>query len=467
MSDTLIANEVKLLEHFNATKNQFKEIFKIFFNDPDSDDSFDDLQNAIAHEIECSISKFPIRETEDTKQLLDRFSANYPYLELYRGLSLQCVAIVDYILGFPSIIDASSIVGETFPKLWDKSEPIEQWQNRIGYYSFVRQILSAQSLYNASRNQSISIQQLLSSQLYGFTASELTRRLQKEDTYKKQQRINLNMLNTRAGLIENIMNFENYTQKNENLLQFVFNYSMNMNRLIQLKNPFDPDCDRTCLKEILEIDLFSLIGDIMFDENINITLNDIESIVCNLNTNLLHVITRNTCPNIMVFNKFSSTLKDDLNEIMQMLAKDEDASTNRGNEIPKSSPRKPFKIKRLDIIDYVRQHNELIAYLLMKIHGIDSMEEWAKIELNCHLLDNIMQMEEVSIRTESDDESERMLTALSFDIFGVQFARKLILQGKYRYVSFTLTPITINSISFDNCFSVRRCVYFNIVKSII
>lgn len=429
LSDSTIAAEVDFLENFNATKQKIDDILK-------SQANASEIDSFIEQEIDQFKQNNPVPETQETSVLLDRFIGNYPYLELYKGLTLQAVVIIDYILNLPATMDTSSIIEKMLPKLWDKEEPIEQRQNRIGYYGFIRQILSAQSLCNINRDHPVGLNELLSSELYSFNAFDLAQRLQKEDTYKKQQQIPLDTLNSRAGLIENIMSFENYSRKNENLLQHVFAYSINMNRLIQLKSPpIQLDSDNVCLEEILKIDLFSLIGDIMFDESANVALSDIESIVCNLNTNLLHVITTNTCPTISIRDKFSPSPIDDFNEILQLLAKDQNAiETNQSKSRSKSMLRKPFKIKRNDIIHYVRQHNELMAYLLMKIHGYEAMEseEFPRIELNCRLLDNIMQMEELSVHLESDTDDVRMVAALNFDSFGLDFIRELILQEKFR-----------------------------------
>lgn len=422
------------LENFNLAKQKLDDVLRI---EPktSNDSSIDDIQRAIAHEIDRFQQNYRIPESQETSMLLDRFIGNYPHLELYKGLSLQAVLIIDYVLNLPATVDISAIIDELLPKLWDKEEPLEKWQNQIGYYGFIRQILTAQSLYNASRDDSIDLNELLSTQLYSFNVSDLVQRLQKEDTYKKQQQTDLDTLNTRAGLIENIMSFQNYSQKNENLLQHVFVYSANMNRLMQFKSPFNVDTDNNiCLEEMLKTDLFSMIGDIMFDECANYTLQDIESIVCNLNTNLLHVITTNTCPTISIRDKFSSSLTDDFNEILQLLASNDENRSENIKSRSKSMLRKPFKIKRHDILQYVRGHNELMAYLLMKIHDFQPPEssEWPQIEINCRILDNIMQMKELSVHLETDNDNIRMLAALNFDSFGLEFIRELILQEKFR-----------------------------------
>lgn len=418
------------MENFNSTKIRLKNVFQNESNSSENNEPPGNKESAVVNGIEDFLAKHPLDVSEDTKMQLDRFSSNYPYLELYKGLSLQGTIILDYALNLPSSVDISPILMDMLTKLWNNEEKIDLWQDRIGYYGFVRHIQTTLSLYNGSRNQSIGINDLLANQLYIFNENELMRKLRKEDIYKQQQQIPLHTLNARAGLIEHIMNFEMYSQKNENLLQHVFSYSMNMNRLIHFKNP--ADVERTCLQEILEIDLFSLIGEIMFDERANVTLKDIESIVCNLNTNLLHVITKNTCPTISICDKFSTNPIDDFNEIIQILTK-ENAEEIGDHHNTTSS--KPFKIKRLDILDYVRQHNELIAHLLARIHGIEhyfDSNDSIKSHLNCILLDNLMQLEEVSIGTECSNDDDRMVTALNFDSFDLSLARQLIIQRKYR-----------------------------------
>lgn len=374
--------------------------------------------------------KQPVRETIETKQLIDKYVTNYAYLELYRGPISQAIIVIDYALSVPKADICLNIINMLLP-LWDKEEPIESWQNEIGYYSFIRQIMAILSIYNVTRSQSIDIQELLSTQLYTFTSTKLAHKLKQEDTFQKLKQIPLDVLSERSSLLEYVTHFDVFCQKNENLLQHVIGYSMNMNRLIQLKKPLDADLNGSCLQKMLGIDLFALIGDIMFDENANASLQEIETIVCSLNTNLIHVITRNTCPTISICDKFSPSPSDDLKEIQELLKHNEETSLN---DRMKNTARKPFKIQRHDIFDYVRQHNELIAYILSKIHNIEANEtdENTQIDLDCSLFDNIIQMEEVAIRSTSSKPSDLMLAALRFDTFDLNVQRELIEQKKYR-----------------------------------
>lgn len=325
------------------------------------------------------------------------------------------------------------------PKYWDNDDSIEQpFNNRIGYYGAIQQIHATLIAYNHRREQSMCIQEFLSTELYTFNDSEMTKKLQQEETFNKKKQITLEALSTRSDLMENIISFNVFSQKNENLLQNVFNYSMNMERLIHLKHPPDTDMfmdmNLICLEEILKIDLFSLIGDIMFDENANIALENIEAIVCNLNTNLLHVITRNTCPNISICDKFNLSLDDELEGIRQMLiiGHNENSTLTDGDKTITS--KRPFKIKRHDILNYVQQHNELIAYILCQMHDIEPLKpnDTSKIQLNYKLLNNIIQMDEPNVQMISNEGNDQMLAALNFDSFKLDLIRGFIEQKQYR-----------------------------------
>lgn len=384
--------------------------------------------------LEQFIETQPIQETEDTKIILDRFAQNYMYLELYKGFALQGVIIADYALSSKSNSDVCTNIVNMLSKCWDKSDktdPIELFHDRIGYYGSLRHIISTLTLFNTHREQFISIQELLATQLYTFNASEVSQKLQQETTFIKQNEVTLNALSTRPGLIENIIKFDVYGNRNENLLQNVYTYSMNMNRLVHFKEPFQMDANHMCIEEILEIDLFSLIGDIMFDESASVSLQQIEVTVCNLNTNLLHVITKNTCPIISIYNKFNSSL-DDVGSLL-FTQIDENSTANVSEQV-KPLLRKPFKIRRHDVLHYVRSHNELISYILSKIHGIEPLEanENPKMTLNHTLIGNIMQTEEVNVRTASNEEGDRMLAALNFDSFSLSMVRQHVEQKNYR-----------------------------------
>lgn len=400
----------------------------------DDDYSVEEIRDLVVHGFESSqilnsleqfITRNPVQQSREARSLLERFSSNYPYLDLYHGSMVQGTTIIDYIISLSSNSDTCLNIFNMIPQLWDKIEGIDSLQNQLGYYGSFRQIIVALSLYNSTRNQVAGIQDILSKTCYTFNNAELALKLKQEDTFEKLKLVDIRSLSTAPGLKENILNFEIFNRKDENLLNYVFGYSINMNRLINFKNTLRKDIDYTSLQEILEIDLFSLIGDIIFDENANVSLNDIEAIVCNLNTNLLHVITRNTCPIISICDKFVSDRDDELKEILKMISE-----TNDEKSLEKKTQRKPYRIRNREILDYTRQHNSLVAYLLAKIHNVDWTGDEGD-ELNCTLLENILQMEELEIRTASNEQINKMVAALSFDYFDMKVLRDLVRSKDY------------------------------------
>lgn len=423
MSNSNIATEVELFEKFTDVKTILMERME---NIPEHQSTnLDSLLDFLA--------TLPIQESEEVKSTLDRFLQNYPYLNMYRDRSLQALLIVDYVLSLNTNANVCENLIKMVTNCWDKAEPLELFKGRIGYFGAIDQIFSTLKLYNNHRETSICVQELLSTVLYTFNEPKVLEKLKQEETFKQQQQITLDMLSERSVITENITNFDVYSQNDENILQHVFSYAMNMNRLIQLKHPVELDSNHMRIEEILGIDLFSLIGDIIFDENSSASLKDIEAIVCNINTNLLHVITKNTCPVISVCDKFPSSPNDELKEILEMLTKGTDNSALIESDISETV-RKPFQIKRHDILNYVCHHNELIAYILSEIHGIEPLEpnNDPKMKLNCILLNNAMQMEELSIKMISDTENERMSAALNLDSFKLDVVKKSIKKKEYR-----------------------------------
>lgn len=444
LDGTLIAQELQFLEQFRELKTQLKDYLKITplcssEGKFDSDYSVEEIRNLVVHGFESSqilttleqfITRNPIQQTRDEKMLLERFSTNYPYLDLYHGSSLQSTIIVDYLISLMANADTCFNIFNMIPQLWHKNEMSIDNSNpniQLGYYNSFRQIILALSLYNSTRDRTYGIQDFLAKKCCSFDCIELATQIKREDTYEKLKMVDMATLATISGLKENILNFDVFKRKNENLLSYVFTYSINMNRLINIKNTSKKEIEYKSVQEVLEIDLFSLIGDIIFVENSMVSLCDIEAIVCNLNTNLLHVITRNTCPIISIHNKFLSNPDEELNELLEILTN----SQMKSIEVEKYQ-RKPYRIEKRDILDYVQQHNSLVAYLLSKIHNFDGLDIAEGNELHCTLLDNILQMEELNIRTaNSDGQINKMIAALSFDYFHVNILRALICKKDY------------------------------------
>lgn len=409
----------------------------------DSDYSVAEIRDLVVHGFESSqiisaleyfITTYPIKQSRETRALLERFSSNYVYLEQYIGSALQCTTIADYILSLPSNADRCLNLFSMLPRICQKFESMEVSHKRIGYFSSLRQFIAALTLYNNSRNQSFGMLDILTTHCYSFDIDSMTKRLKQEDMVNHLKDLPLSTFETITGIKETISKFDIFGRKDENLLNHVFAYSIFMKRLMDMKeNAESCEMNSLHLEKILETDLFALIGDIIFDRNRSVSLAEVESIVCNLNTNLIHVITKNTCPNISISDKFASGPADGLNDILLMLT-DSSRSTTASNVIDgMDSVAHSFYRGNRDILDYVRGHSELVAFLLAEIHGIklDETDDEENTTIDSTLLKNMVKMDVLNTRTALPEKSNRTVAALEFDIFDLAGAKELIIRKDY------------------------------------
>lgn len=443
-----MASELKFLESFNEMKMQLKNHLK---SSPplspegklDSDYSVAEIRDLVVHGFESSqivsaleyfITTYPIKQSQETRALLERFASNYLYLEQYTGSALQGTTIADYILSLPSNADRCLNLFSMLPRICQKFESMDVSHKRIGYFSSLRQFIAALTLYNNNRNQSFGMQDILTTHCYSFDIDSMTKRLKQEDMLNHLRELPLSTFETISGIKETITKFDIFGRKDGNLLNHVFAYSIFMNRLMDLKaDAQSSEMNALQLEKILETDLFELIGDIIFDRNRTVSLPEVESIVCNLNTNLIHVITKNTCPNISICDKFASSPDDGLNDILLLLM-DSGRSTTAPNVIDGMDlVAHSFYRGNRDVLDYVRGHSELVAYLLAEIHGIklDEMDDEENATIDCTLVKNMIKMDVLNIRTALPEKSNRMVAALEFDILDLASARELILRQEY------------------------------------
>lgn len=454
LEESMLAHELKYNENMNQLKLQLKEfLLQPIYpadNRMDTDYSVEEIKNLVVHGFEASqvlnllesfIATNPIVQTRETRTILERFVINYPYLDLYIGGSaLQGISVTDFLLSVTNNSDMCFNIYNMLAKLWDKEDSrIERLVNQLGYYGGFKHMLGTLSLYNISREYSYGIQHVLANECYLFNATEMAQKLKQEETYARLQRLDMSALATIQGLKENIIQFEIFNKKDGNLLSYVFYYSINMNRLTNFKHLNFKEIDAVSLQQILEIDLFSLIGEIVFDNILTISLADIEAIVCNLNTNLLHVISMNTCPVISICGKFVPDSAQQLNEILDALndnAADvlpsiasNESQTAQRRERPK------FQIKNQDILAYIHRHNALIAYLMGEIHDLkcsEVHEVGTVAQINRTFLENILNMDELAIRRSDFDASNPMVAALNFDYFNLNTLKRLIVEKNYR-----------------------------------
>lgn len=442
--------ELRFIDHFDELKQQLR-IFLMAKpkadNKMDVDYSVEEIKNLVVHGFEASqilnhleqfIVKNPIVESHDTKALIDRFVDNYPYLKLYTGNPLQATTVTDYMLNVTGDADSCFNIFNMVPKLWDNEIEIERFVNQIGYFGTFKKIVSCLSLFSASSpeenivNESpITVQRMLATKCNSFNADEVQLNLKQQQAYLKLQSIDAKSVSTVAKLKEHIQQFDIFNKRDGNLLSLIFFYAINMNRLTNFQSSCEfREFDSIALQEILEVDLFAMIGDIIFDNNQTISLADIEAIVCNLNTNLLHVISCNTCPYISIQAKSKTDVEKQLQKIVNFFENGNENALKMSAETTVNLNR--FEVKRNDILEYVAKHNRLMAFLMGEIHQLKSDEsKTTKTELNAIFLENLKMMKETKMRLENI-EQHNMTCALRFDIFDVDVLEKLISEQEIR-----------------------------------
>lgn len=446
MENNNLARELKFYENFNATKNELKVILPKPMADRtsksiiDSDISVELIKTIAAHGFESSqvsnlmqafMEKNKVEQSSDTRQLLERYSPNYPFLRLYVDGSLQGTTVVDYILSLSTNYDICYNLFNMLPKLWAQSESSiddTSLEDQLGFYGCMKKVISSLNLYNTATNQNYGVQHIISDNCFSFRPNEMALKLKQTETYERLRDFDANTLSTIEILKEHIPQFDVFNKKDANLLSYVFCYAINMNRLINFKNIKLKAIAHTSPRAILEIDLFSLIGEIIFGNHANaITPYDIEAIVCNLNTNLLHVLSMNTCPIIGVCRKFGEEPNEILDSILDAIENDNGDFSNLDE--PKPKVKKIYKIQNKDLLNYIGKHNDLIAYLMGEIHDIKFLgndNEQQPFDFNYMFIRNVLEMKETKIRYELYHNNP-MVTALNFDyldVFGIKRSLK-------------------------------------------
>lgn len=385
----------------------------------DSDYSVEEIKDLVVHGFESSqalnlleqfIEKNPIVQSRSTQALIERFTVNHNYLEFYNDAMLQGTTVIDYLLGVSSI-DTCINIFRMLAKMWNKSES-STGQRLPGYYNSFKHIISTLSLCNAARHQSFDVIYILANQCYPFSEHGTSQKLKQEDAFNKMKQFDMSSVQTLGGIQGKIHYFDLFNKKRGNLLANIFNYLMNMNQLLKFK--YSKEAEKKSTLEMLETDLFALIGDVCFDPTNS--LNDIESITCNLNTNLLHVISKNICCPCI-----SNARASSINRFGEFLQQHEshvcDHEKSEGS----------FSIENShDIISYMYKHNELVGYLLGQIF----CEELEEANLNLYLLQNMLQSDELVLRT-FEHQRNKIISVLTFDYFDLKGMQEMFESLKY------------------------------------
>lgn len=439
LHDTELAAEWTFLNNFNQAKAQLNANFRKYAVEnasktiPDDSKSVEYIKQIAAHGFEASqisnlvesfISKNKVKQAQDVQKLLDKFSNHYPFLDLYKGDALQGTTVTDYVLSLASNYDICLNIFSMLPKLWGKKSSIDKLDKQMGYFGCLKHILACVNLFNKQTKQNHGIQHLITNTCYTFNPSELETKLKQEEIFVQFEHMGMDAYQTVDVLKTNLKCFDVFCRKDGNLLNHIYCYIMNMNSLLNFKH-----MTLATPEQILATDLFSLIGDILFNNASTISPNDIESVVSNLNTNILHVLTKNTCPDIEISRRFLAVPERLLDRLIENVT----TENFYDESIETIQDKKLFKLERGDILSYVLTRNTLVAYLMAHIHGLRSVmneEQDTSYDFNASFLKNLLQLRETRTKTVIYDNNSTV-AALNLDCFDVIGLERLIKEKKY------------------------------------
>lgn len=438
LESTDLAIEWTFLDNFNRTKSQLNEHFCKYANENASDSlsdastSVERIKQIAAHGFEASqisnlvetfIAKNRIAQSADVQKLLDKFTNHYPFLELYKQDALQGTIVTDYVLSLASNYDICFNIFNMLPKLWTRKFPIDKLDNQMGYFGCLKHILASVNLYNNQMKQNHGVQYVMSNECHTFNPNELALKLKQLETFLHLEQLGVEVYKSVDILKSNIKHFDVFNKKYGNLLNYIYSYIMNMNRLLSLRG-----ISLTSPEQILATDLFSLIGIIIFEAESTVLLGDIEGLVSNLNTNILHVITKNTCPDIEMSKRFVDAPETMLDRLLTNL----NNSNVDGEDEHRITDRRVFQLHRTDILNYVAKRNALVAFLVGQIHGLklSADDEEVILDFNAGFLKNLLAMQETDVKMELYDDNA-VVAALNLDYFDVINLERVIKTGKY------------------------------------
>lgn len=437
METTDLAIEWTFLDNFNHTKAQLNEHFCKFAMENASDSlsdarlSVERIKQIAAHGFEASqisnlvesfIAENRVSQSADVQRLLDKFTNHYPFLELYKNDALQGTIVTDYVLSLGSNYDIGSNIFNMLPKLWTRAFPMDKFDHQMGYFGCLKQILTCVHLYNTQTKQNHGVQHFMADECHTFNPTELAVKLRQTETFLHLEEMGREAYKTVESLRLNIKHFDVFNKKDGNLLNYIYNYITNMIRLLNLR-----DMAITEPEEILATDLFSLIGHIIFDADSAVSPGDVEVLVSNLNTNILHVLTKNTCPDIEISKRFIDPPEILLKQLLDKL------SGGVAAEGLKITDRQVFQLHRRDILSYVANRNGLVAFLMGQIHGVSLAsddDEPLALDFNPGFLKNLLAMQETQIKMEMYNDNA-VVAALNLDYFDVINLERLIKNEKY------------------------------------
>lgn len=414
-----MAAELKFTDIYNQTKSKLKQIYAkyeekeackpcdveqtlAFPSTSPSKVTVDRIKKVAAIGFEASkitniIARFAqensIRstiKTNDAQEVIDKFRTKHTYLNLYGPVELQATIVVDMALSLTNNYDICYNIFNMLTKLWNKNGSMDRLDPHVGYYEFIKNLLDCLRLHKM-----VGIKRMLYDEAVILSFNELNDWLNRQRTYQWLiQRVTFDW-NSIDKLKEVQKQFESVCSGELNYFNRLLHYIQNVTRLMQFHTM---KASRTPT-QLLQINMMTNIGEIVFD--CNITPTEIESIVCTVHLNLVHVLMQNT----------SGLINIVANEPQQITTAIDELIGNTENDNPNDDIAKIRKTPRVAndaVVEYIRKQNPMIAYLLMQLQNIRGHDE------NYTLFENLLALREVRDLSEVYNGNMTM-SALNFD----------------------------------------------------
>lgn len=286
----------------------------------------------------------------------------------------------------------------------------------IGYYRFFRNLLACLHQYKLSANEMVSVKRLLCDECYPLTAEHLERTLDREKVFK-------NLLKIADGGPEQLHTIDDLKacarkldatidQTHVDYFKRILSFVVNMQSMLQFQSRRSPIVSPT---HILSLSISAMIEEIVFDNAVSPL--EIEQIAANINTNLVHTLATILAPPIFHAvddREANGKILEAIRMEIEGVSDGQQTGRTVGNDA--ASGTKPvITAQSAKVINYVKRHSYLLAYLLSEI--VNEPNNGGSSEST--ILDNLKRLPEVQATRVLYGGNE-MMAALNFDRLDVE-----------------------------------------------
>lgn len=351
-----------------------------------------------------------ISNPEEVESVLSKFYGKHQFLTQYKPKSsLQATIIGDLVISLAPNHDIAFNMLNVLTKMWSPSDPSTSGaQSTIGYIEFLSNLVESMQTFAANSGKVVSCLSFLSETILPTNSKALLSYLSRQDNlcklnetlssdYFTPEKLKV-FVATFSGLLRNPASSNVFKR----LVQFVFN----VQRLLQVDNP-EPNINT--LNELLQLDLRSEIGKLIFNRGICPT--DLEAHTCSIHLNLVYELALNLSAPVISIDQDSD--KSSIEQLLQNLDNDNIDKSIHSNK--KTSVAGEFMCQNAIVFDYLSKHSSLLGYLLQNL--MNQRADTERVEFfGCQMnfVENMMSIEQIGVVSNMYEHCT-LWTTLSFD----------------------------------------------------